>query len=340
MKKLYPILAILLLSFSLHAQDQKLSALTLATPADDSLTYIVIDPSGTPLSRASTVANFRSYVPLHLNGSSATALTVGPNGTTNPTLTIATNTASGVTGLKVTTAAAGSGVTIASTSSGTDEDIKVSPKGAGVLAVNSGINVTGSSVGQINNITGDFYLGNYGGATQSTIIQIQGVNRAKFGGTAGLSFQLKDETSSTGITTGLVDAGAGQSTTDLWQFRSNGASVLSGVKSTGGYYSPTYGTSTNCTDSAGAAACGAAAAGSVVIDAAATTVVVSTTAVTANSQIFITEDSSLSTRLSVTCNSTISSDGVTARTSGTSFTITTLAAPVASPRCFSYFIVN
>ncbi len=102
----------------------------------------------------------------------------------------------------------------------------------------------------------------------------------------------------------------------------------------------TYTTTTNCADSAGAAACGSAAAGSVVIDAGATTVVVSTTAVTANSQIFVQYDSSLGTRLSVTCNTTPALPAVTARTAVTSFTITVPAAPVTNPACYSYYIVN
>ena len=105
--------------------------------------------------------------------------------------------------------------------------------------------------------------------------------------------------------------------------------------------SATYLTATNCADSAGAAACGSAAAGSVVIDAAGTSVVVSTTAVTANSQIFIQEDSSLNTRLSVTCNTVTGRlYTVTARTAATSFTITTSAAPITDPACLSYKIVN
>jgi hypothetical protein len=103
---------------------------------------------------------------------------------------------------------------------------------------------------------------------------------------------------------------------------------------------PLYKTTTNCADSAGAAACGSAAAGRFVADAAATSVVVSTTAVTANSEIFIEYDSSLSTALSVTCNATIpSAYAVTARTAGTSFTLST-TANVANPGCFSYHVVN
>lgn len=108
----------------------------------------------------------------------------------------------------------------------------------------------------------------------------------------------------------------------------------------GGFLGSTYNTVTNCSDSAGAAACVAAAAGSVVIDAAATSVVVSTTAVTANSQIFVQYDSSLGTRLSVTCNTTPAIPAVTARTAGTSFTITVPVAPSVNPACYSYVIVN
>lgn len=103
---------------------------------------------------------------------------------------------------------------------------------------------------------------------------------------------------------------------------------------------PSYSTTTNCADSAGAAACGAAPAGSVVVDAGSTSTVVSTTVVTANSQIFVMYDSSLSARLGITCNATVALPAVTARTAATSFTITIPAMPVTNPACFSYFLVN
>lgn len=101
-----------------------------------------------------------------------------------------------------------------------------------------------------------------------------------------------------------------------------------------------YNTAANCADSAGAAACGAAAAGAFVVDAAATSVVVSTTAVTANSEIFVQFDSSLGTRLGITCNTTGALPAVTARTAATSFTVAVPAAPVTNPACFDYHIVN
>ena len=105
--------------------------------------------------------------------------------------------------------------------------------------------------------------------------------------------------------------------------------------------SPLYNTTTNCSSSASPAVCAAAPSGSVVIAAAATTVTVNTTAVTANSQIFIQEDSSLGTKLSVTCNTTTGRTyTVTARTAATSFVITASAAPATNPACLSYKVEN
>jgi hypothetical protein len=115
--------------------------------------------------------------------------------------------------------------------------------------------------------------------------------------------------------------------------RSDGAGTLSintGVK-----------TATNCNSSASPAVCAAASAGSVAIANPATTVVVNTTAVTANSQVFVFEDSSLGTRLGVTCNtSTGRTYTVSARTAATSFTITASATPGANNACLSYLVVN
>jgi hypothetical protein len=84
----------------------------------------------------------------------------------------------------------------------------------------------------------------------------------------------------------------------------------------------------------------AAAAGSAALAASATTEVVNTTAVTANSQIQLTFDSSLGTKLGVTCNSTFVQPYVTARTAGTSFTVTVGSAPTTNPACFSFSILN
>lgn len=94
-----------------------------------------------------------------------------------------------------------------------------------------------------------------------------------------------------------------------------------------------------CASSSGS--CGADTGGHVSIAAAATTVTVSTTAVTANSVITLSEDSSVGSLMSVTCNTTAGRTYmVTARTPGTSFVITSSAAPTTNPACLGYRILN
>lgn len=102
-----------------------------------------------------------------------------------------------------------------------------------------------------------------------------------------------------------------------------------------------YGTVSNCSSSATPAVCGSAPAGSVAMPTGGSTLVVNTSAVTANSQIFITEDSSLGTKLGITCNTTTGRVySVNARTASTSFTIKSSANPATNKACLSYFIVN
>lgn len=67
---------------------------------------------------------------------SANALAVGPAGTTNPTLQIDASTLSAATGLKVKSAAVGSGVALTTLSSGTNESLTINAKGTGLVAVN------------------------------------------------------------------------------------------------------------------------------------------------------------------------------------------------------------
>lgn len=106
--------------------------------------------------------------------------------------------------------------------------------------------------------------------------------------------------------------------------------------------SPNYRSASNCSSSASPAVCGSAPAGSFVIAALGTSVTVNTTAVTANSQILLQEDSSLGTKLGVTCNTGIiaSPPIITARTAGTSFTVGISLGLATNPVCFSFFLVN
>jgi hypothetical protein len=105
-----------------------------------------------------------------------------------------------------------------------------------------------------------------------------------------------------------------------------------------------FGTTGNCASAAAPAVCGSSASGHVVVAAAGTTVVVNTTAVTATSEIMLSRDNSLGTLLSVTCNTqssvTLGMPYVSARTAGTSFTITADVAPTTNPLCLHYTIVN
>jgi hypothetical protein len=104
--------------------------------------------------------------------------------------------------------------------------------------------------------------------------------------------------------------------------------------------SGTYSTASNCKSSASPAVCGSAAAGAVAIAAGSSSVVVDTTAVTANSDISLTFNSSLGTRLSVTCNTTAQQPTVSAISAGTSFTISVSSSFSTNPGCISYSIVN
>lgn len=100
-------------------------------------------------------------------------------------------------------------------------------------------------------------------------------------------------------------------------------------------------TSSNCNSSASPAVCASAPSGSVAMATGVSTLVVNTTAVTANSQIMITEDSSLGSRLGLTCNTAATrSYRVSARTAGTSFTIKSSANPTTNKACLSYWIIN
>jgi hypothetical protein len=107
----------------------------------------------------------------------------------------------------------------------------------------------------------------------------------------------------------------------------------------GGVVTPTYGTSTNCSDLQGQ--CGNAAAGWIIVPENSASVQVNTTAVTGQSQIFLQEDSSIGASLNLSCNLTIGRTyQITSRTPGGGFRVTASAAPSGVPACLSYHIVN
>jgi hypothetical protein len=104
---------------------------------------------------------------------------------------------------------------------------------------------------------------------------------------------------------------------------------------------PSLSTTSNCVSSASPAVCASAITGMVIISPGSKTVTVSSSPVTSNSEIFVQEDSSIGTLLSVTCNMTLGRTyTVTSRTAGTSFIITASAVPITNPACLTYRVIN
>lgn len=71
-----------------------------------------------------------------ISSTSAQALAVGANGTTNPVFSVNANTASVATGLTVIGAAAAGGVALNTISSGTNENLVINAKGSGTIDLN------------------------------------------------------------------------------------------------------------------------------------------------------------------------------------------------------------
>ncbi|MEK6554792.1 MAG: tail fiber domain-containing protein, partial [Bdellovibrionota bacterium] len=78
-----------------------------------------------------------------ITSAGSSAFSIGPNGATNPTLNIDASTVSAVTGLNITSGAAGSGVTVQATSTGANESLVIRSKGTGALTL--GTNTSGGS---------------------------------------------------------------------------------------------------------------------------------------------------------------------------------------------------
>jgi hypothetical protein len=81
-----------------------------------------------------------------ITSASATSLTVGPNGATNPVLTVDGSTASAATGVKVKGAAAAGGVALTVTTSGTNESATIDAAGSGTITLNG---VAGGGTGAV-----------------------------------------------------------------------------------------------------------------------------------------------------------------------------------------------
>lgn len=90
-----------------------------------------------PLLQSALSGNQAISGTMTVTSTSATALTVGPNGSTNPGFTVDGSGATAATGISIKGAAAASSVAIAVTSSGTNEGLTVNAKGTGTVKINS-----------------------------------------------------------------------------------------------------------------------------------------------------------------------------------------------------------
>jgi hypothetical protein len=108
----------------------------------------------------------------------------------------------------------------------------------------------------------------------------------------------------------------------------------------GNVIASTEGTEGQCFSSASPAVCGALIDGFVTIPAGSSSVVVDTTAVTANSVISLTFDVTQSSNLGVTCNTTAQAPYISARTAGTSFSISVPSNFSTNPGCIGFHIRN
>jgi len=102
----------------------------------------------------------------------------------------------------------------------------------------------------------------------------------------------------------------------------------------------TEATEGQCFSSSSPATCGALIDGFVAIPAGSSSVVVNTTAVTANSVISLTFDSTQGASVGVTCNTTPQTPYISARTAGTSFTISVPSNFSTNPGCIGFHLRN
>lgn len=199
-----------------------------------------------------------------ITSTSATAIAIGPNGATNPTFQLDLSVASAATGILITPAASGSGVTIAATG-GTNENIYLVPKGTtGNVIVSLGANVgsslyinstlTNSAIflyGKNGNNEGLFFAHNGTGAavtpTAPANAIILGASYTTGGSYRPFSFATSDIQAMQISTTGKVSIGQGTGSptyalhiaptsgqTDLQTFWCQNATLTTGK--TGGFF--------------------------------------------------------------------------------------------------------
>lgn len=130
-----------------------------------------------------------------VTSASSSALTVGPNGATNPCFQVDGSTGSAATGLKVTGAAAASGAALAVVSSGTNENLTIDAKGSGTVSINA----TG---------TGAITLARNTGVTGTGTITSTSASALTVGANGATNPVLKVDANTASVATGLSITGA------------------------------------------------------------------------------------------------------------------------------------
>ncbi len=108
----------------------KYQGLNTAKPVDFSNAASCALPAGTTVG-GSPVSGLGT-----ITSTSANALSVGRQGTTNPVLNVDASAATVVTGVNLVGAAAAGGMAIVTTSSGTNESLTIDAKGSGTITLN------------------------------------------------------------------------------------------------------------------------------------------------------------------------------------------------------------
>jgi hypothetical protein len=106
-------------------------SLTIDAKGSGTITFGGTSTGLVAISRNTTIAGMQTNTSV-----SASALTVGRQGATNPALQVDASAASSVTGIKVTAAAAAGGVALAAISSGSNENLAIDAKGGGSVTIN------------------------------------------------------------------------------------------------------------------------------------------------------------------------------------------------------------
>lgn len=107
---------------------------TISSGTNENLT-IDAKGSGTITLQNAATGIVISKKAIDVRSNSATAITIGVNGYTNPAFAVDASTSSSATGVQVKSAAAAGGVAVAAISSGTDENLTIDAKGAGTLTL-------------------------------------------------------------------------------------------------------------------------------------------------------------------------------------------------------------